>query len=82
MTPLLCQRNCRAQTVLYETRLVPEQIRAGLSDDLLRQIETFDPLPFDAGRGAVNWLRDHVGDPGGPWETVFVNRWRLARDGS
>jgi hypothetical protein len=44
---------------LYETRLVPEQIRAGLSDDLLSQIETFEPLPFDAGRGAVNWLRDH-----------------------
>jgi hypothetical protein len=58
---------------LYETRLVPEQIRAGLSDDLLSQIETFEPLPFDAGRGAVNWLRDHVGDPGGPWETVFVH---------
>ena len=59
--------------MLYETRLVPEQIRAGLSDGLLRQIESFEPLPYEAGRGAINWLLDHVEDPGEPWETVLVH---------
>lgn len=58
--------------MLYVIRLVPEQIRAGLSDHLLSQIDEFEPLPFDAGRGAINWLRDHVQDPDGPWETVLI----------
>jgi hypothetical protein len=59
--------------VLYETRLVPEEIRDGIPEELQEQIRTFEPLPFDAGRGAVNWLRDHVDDPCGPWETVLIH---------
>jgi GNAT superfamily N-acetyltransferase len=58
--------------MLRRVNLTPEQIRAGLPPWLLDEIENFEPLPFDAGRGAVNWLRNHVSDPCEPWVVVLT----------
>lgn len=53
-------------------RLIPERIEEGLPAWLLAEIERFEPLDFPAGHGAINWLRDHIGNPEGPWEVVLT----------
>lgn len=59
--------------------LTPERIREGLPPWLLAKIEDFKPLRFPAGRGAANWLREHITDPCEPWKVVltFDDHWQL-----
>jgi hypothetical protein len=57
---------------MHRIRLDSEKIRSGLPDWLCAEINRFEPLPFPAGRGAINWLRNHIEDPSGPWEVVLT----------
>jgi hypothetical protein len=62
----------QGRPTLNRYRLTPERIRAGLPQWLLQAVGSFEPLPFEAGRGAVNWLRDHLEDPCDPWLVVLT----------
>jgi hypothetical protein len=57
---------------MHRIRLDPERVRGGVPDWLRVEIKRFVPLEFPAGSGAINWLRDHIEDPSGPWEVVLT----------
>jgi L-amino acid N-acyltransferase YncA len=64
--------------MLERHRIDSEEIRKGLAPWLLTEIERFESLGFNAGLGAVNWLRAHIENPDGPFEVVFtVNKGKL-----
>jgi hypothetical protein len=57
---------------MHRIRLDSERVRSGLPDKLRAEVDRFVPLEFPAGEGAINWLRDHIEDPCGPWEVVLT----------
>lgn len=64
----------RNPTMLERLQIDSEDIEEGLAPWLLAEIGRFESLNFDAGRGAVSWLREHIENPDGPFEVVLTLR--------
>lgn len=52
--------------------LTRRTIEAGLADDLIEAIDDFEPLPFDAARGATTWLQRQVNEGLDPMLTILA----------
>jgi len=53
-------------------RLTRETVESGLPRNLAEAFDAFEPLPFDAARGAKDWLRSCIDQEEDPMVTVFA----------